>query len=151
MTGDAVSFIVVALAAVSLAVTREPEVHAPGERGRARDGIAFLFGDPLVGFDGRRRRLRVAPLHVGVDPADVVYVEDVLGIQDIGIGVVHSAWSLGRSSARTSSPVGSPSRAWRPPRSSGVAVQGLGKLLAPFWLVFGFMVVAYFVGGSVTV
>jgi hypothetical protein len=30
----------------------------------------------------------------------------------------------------------------------GVPVQGLGKLLAPFWLAFGFMVVMYFVGGT---
>jgi Major Facilitator Superfamily len=29
----------------------------------------------------------------------------------------------------------------------GVVVQGLGKFVAPFWLLFGFMVVAYFVGG----
>ena len=29
----------------------------------------------------------------------------------------------------------------------GVTVQGLGKFVAPFWLVLGFMVAAYFVGG----
>ena len=29
----------------------------------------------------------------------------------------------------------------------GVTVQGLGKFVAPFWLVFGFMVAAYVVGG----
>jgi len=29
----------------------------------------------------------------------------------------------------------------------GVTVQGLGKFVAPFWLVFGFMLVTYFVGG----
>src|SRR4029078_13067179 len=30
---------------------------------------------------------------------------------------------------------------------AGVTVQGLGKLLAPFWLVFGFMIACYFAGG----
>ena len=30
---------------------------------------------------------------------------------------------------------------------AGVTVQGLGKFVAPFWLVFGFMIAAYFVGG----
>ena len=28
-------------------------------------------------------------------PADLVYVQDVLGVEDIGIGVVLSAWTLG--------------------------------------------------------
>jgi hypothetical protein len=28
-----------------------------------------------------------------------------------------------------------------------VTVQGLGKFVSPFWLVFGFMIVCYFVGG----
>ena len=31
---------------------------------------------------------------------------------------------------------------------AAVAVQGLGKFLAPLWLVFWFMVVCYFVGGA---
>ena len=28
-------------------------------------------------------------------PADLVYVEDILGVEDIGIGIVFSAWTLG--------------------------------------------------------
>jgi MFS family permease len=50
MTVDALSFVVVALGGLSLAVTREPDAAARGEHRRARDGIAFLFGDRLVGL-----------------------------------------------------------------------------------------------------
>jgi len=146
MAVDAVSFLVVALAGLSLAVTRAPMVDARGERRRARDGLAFLLADRMVA-------LMVVVVFVSLlfmsasIPADLVYVEDVLGIQDIGIGVVLSAWTLGML-------VGANLVARRVALGSlaaatfaGVTVQGLGKLLAPFWLVFGFMIACYFAGG----
>jgi MFS family permease len=143
---DAVSFVVVALAGLSLAVNRAPAPHAATERRRARDGLGFLLEDRLVA-------LMVVVVFVSLlfmsasIPADLVYVEDVLGIQDIGIGVVLSAWTLGML-------VGANVLARRVALGSlavatfaGVTVQGLGKLVAPFWLVFGFMIACYFVGG----
>jgi MFS family permease len=146
MSVDAISFVVVAAAGLSLAVRRTPEAAAPGERRRARDGIAFLMGDRLVG-------LMVVVVFVSLlfmsasIPADLVYVEDVLEVQDIGIGVVLSAWTLGML-------VGANVVARRVALGGlatatfvGVTVQGLGKFVAPFWLVFGFMIVCYFVGG----
>ena len=147
MSVDAASFVAVALAGLSLGVRRRPQAHAPEERRRTRDGIAFLFADRFVG-------LMVVVVFVSLlfmsasIPADLVYVEDVLGIRDVGIGVVLSAWTLGML-------VGSNVLARRVTLGGlagaamvGVAVQGLGKFLAPFWLVFAFMVVAYFVGGA---
>ena len=146
MTVDAASFVVVGAAGVSLAVRRQPEPHLPGERRRARDGLAFLLSDRLVA-------LMVVVVFVSLlfmsasIPADLVYVEDVLGIQDIGIGVVLSAWTLGmlvgaNVVARRVALAGLAAAAF-----AGVIVQGLGKFLAPFWLVFGFMIACYFVGG----
>ena len=80
-------------------------------------------------------------------PADLVYVEDVLGVQDIGIGIVLSAWTLGMlvgaNVVARRVAVGGLAAA----TLVGVTVQGLGKFVAPFWLVFGFMIAAYFVGG----
>jgi MFS family permease len=146
MSVDAASFVVVAGAGLSLAVTRQPQPHAPGERRRARDGLSFLMGDRLVG-------LMVVVVFVSLlfmsasIPADLVYVEDVLGIQDIGIGIVLSAWTLGML-------VGANLLARRVVLGGlaaaafvGVTVQGLGKFVAPFWLALGFMVACYFVGG----
>jgi MFS family permease len=143
---DAVSFVVVAGAGLSLAVSRQPRPHAPGERRRARDGISFLMDDRLVA-------LMVVVVFVSLlfmsasIPADLVYVEDVLGIRDIGIGVVLSAWTLGmlvgaNVVARRVALGGLAAAAF-----VGVTIQGLGKLVAPFWLVFAFMVACYFVGG----
>lgn len=146
MLVDGASFVVVGLAGLSLAVRRQPEAGADGERRRAWDGISFLLGDRLV-----------APVVVVVFvsllfmsasiPADLVYVEDVLGIEDIGIGVVLSGWTLGMlvGSNVVARRVAIPALAAA--TMVGVAVQGLGKLLAPLWLVFGFMIVTYFAGG----
>jgi len=122
----------------------QPSEHE--ERRRARDGIGFLFADRLVA-------LMVVVVFVSLlfmsasIPADLVYVQDVLGVEDIGIGVVLSAWTLGMLAgsnvvARRVSLGGLAVAAM-----VGVTVQGVGKFLAPFWLVFVFMVVMYFVGG----
>jgi MFS family permease len=145
MTVDALSF-VVALGGLSLAVTREPDAAARGEHRRARDGIAFLFGDRLVGLMVVVVFASLLFMSASI-PADLVYVEDVLGVKDVGIGVVLSAWTLGML-------VGANVVARRVALGSlavatfaGVTVQGLGKFVAPFWLVFGFMIACYFVGG----
>jgi MFS family permease len=143
---DAASFVVIALAGLSLSVRRTAGKEHDEERRRARDGIGFLFGDRLVA-------LMVVVVFVSLlfmsasIPADLVYTEDVLGVQDIGIGVVLSAWTLGmlvgsNVIARRISLAGLATAAF-----VGVVVQGIGKFVAPFWLVFAFMIVAYFVGG----
>ena len=146
MIADAVSFVVVGAAGLSLAVRRRPERAEHEGRRRARDGIAFLFADRLVA-------LMVVVVFVSLlfmsasIPADLVYVQDVLGVENIGIGIVLSAWTVGMLAgsnvlARRVSLGGLAAAAM-----VGVTVQGLGKFLTPFWLVFGFMIVMYVVGG----
>jgi MFS family permease len=146
MIADALSFVVVGAAALSLAVRRRPARSAHEGRRRARDGIAFLFADRLVA-------LMVVVVFVSLlfmsasIPADLIYVQDVLGVENIGIGIVLSAWTVGMLAgsnvvARRVSLGGLAAAAM-----VGVTVQGLGKFLTPFWLVFGFMVVMYVVGG----
>lgn len=146
MIADAVSFVAVGAVGLSLAVRRRPERAEHEGRRRARDGIAFLLADRLVA-------LMVVVVFVSLlfmsasIPADLVYVQDVLGVEDIGIGIVLSAWTVGMLagsnvlSRRVS--LGSLAAA----AMVGVTVQGLGKFLTPFWLVFGFMIVMYVVGG----
>ena len=146
MLVDAVSFVVVGAAALSLAVRRRPDRADHSGRRRARDGIGFLFADRLVA-------LMVVVVFVSLlfmsasIPADLVYVQDVLGVENLGFGIVLSAWTVGML-------VGSNVLARRVSLGGlaaaamvGVTVQGLGKFLTPFWLVFGFMVVMYVVGG----
>jgi MFS family permease len=146
MSLDAVSFVVVALAGLSLGVRREPESHADGERRRARDGIRFLFDDRLVALMVVVVFASLLFMSASI-PADLVYVEDVLGVEHIGIGVVLSTWMLGmlvgaNVLARRVALGGLTAAAF-----AGVIVQGLGKFVAPFWLLFGFMVACYLVGG----
>jgi MFS family permease len=143
---DAVSFVVVAVAGLSLSVRRTAGEGADEEKRRARDGVAFLFGDRLVGLMVVIVFVSLLFMSASI-PADLVYTEDVLGVQDIGIGVVLSAWTLGmlvgsNVVARRVTLAGLATAAF-----AGVAVQGLGKFVAPFWLVFAFMLGAYFVGG----
>jgi MFS family permease len=146
MIADAVSFVAVGAVGLSLAVRRRPERAEHEGRRRARDGIAFLLADRLVA-------LMVVVVFVSLlfmsasIPADLVYVQDVLGVEDIGIGIVLSAWTVGMLAgsnvlARRVSLGGLAAAAM-----VGVTVQGLGKFLTPFWLVFGFMIVMYVVGG----
>jgi MFS family permease len=80
-------------------------------------------------------------------PADLVYVEDVLGIENIGFGIVLTAWTVGMLIG--SNVVGRriPLTALATATMVGVTVQGLGKFLTPFWLVLGFMIAMYLVGG----
>ena len=146
MLVDAASFVVVGLAALSLSVRRVGSPEAEDEPRRARDGIGFLFADPVVA-------LMVVVVFVSLlfmsasIPADLVYVEDILGVENIGFGVVLTAWTVGMLIG--SNVVGRriPLTALATATMVGVTVQGLGKFLTPFWLVLGFMIVAYLVGG----
>jgi MFS family permease len=146
MLVDAASFLVVGLAGLALSVRRSGTGEGEGERRRARDGIRFLLADPVVALMVMVVFVSLLFMSASI-PADLVYVEDVLGVEDIGIGIVLSAWTLGMLvgsnvvGRRVS--IGALAAA----AMVGVTVQGLGKLLAPLWLVFGFMLVTYFVGG----
>ena len=146
MLVDAATFVVVGLAGLSLAARRHPAPETESEPRRARDGLAFLLADRVVA-------LMVVVVFVSLlfmsasIPADLLYVEDVLGVEDIGFGVVLTAWTvgmlIGSNVVGRRVPVGMLAAA----TMVGVTVQGLGKFLTPFWLVLGFMVAAYFVGG----
>ena len=146
MLVDAASFVVVGAAGLALAARRVAATVAEGEKRRARDGLSFLFEDRVVALTVVVVVVSLLFMSASI-PADLVYVVDDLGIEDLGIGVVLSAWTLGML-------IGSNVVARRVGLGAlaaatfvGVTVQGLGKFVAPFWLVFGFMVAAYFVGG----
>ena len=146
MLVDAASFVVVGLAALSLSVRRLGSPETEGQPRRARDGIGFLLADPVVA-------LMVVVVFVSLlfmsasIPADLVYVEDVLGVENIGFGVVLTAWTVGMLIGTNVVGRRIPLTALATATMVGVTVQGLGKFLTPFWLVLGFMVVAYLVGG----
>ncbi len=146
MLVDAASFLAIGLAALSLSARRVPTHEARDEPRRARDGIGFLLADPLVA-------LMVVVVFVSLlfmsasIPADLVYVEDILGVENIGFGVVLTGWTVGMLIGSNVIGRRIPIAALATATMIGVTVQGLGKFLAPFWLVLGFMIVMYLVGG----
>lgn len=146
MLVNAASFVAVAIAALSLGVRRRAEGDGSQGKRRARDGISFLLGDHLVALMAVVVFVSLLFMSASI-PADLVYTEDVLEMENIGIGILFSSWTLGmlvgsNVVARRVSLAGLVTAAL-----VGVVVQGLGKFAAPFWLVFGFAVATYFVGG----
>jgi len=147
MLANAVSFLV--LAAVGLVLRthrREPEAESETAPRRARDGIAFLFGEPVL-------RLVMVALFVQLVfmsttiPAEVFFVKDVLGAGDLGFGALYAIWFGGMA-------VGALvlSRLVRPAHVVAVTlfaivVQGLGLGLPPLWLVLWFALAAALLGG----
>jgi len=126
-------------------VRRHPE-PGTGERRRARDGFAFLLEDRLLALTMAVATTSLVFMSASI-PADLVYVEDVLGVEDIGIGVVLTGWTVGMLLAANYLAPRIAIGALATAGFAAVAVQGLGKFVAPLWLVFWFMVLCYFVGG----
>jgi MFS family permease len=146
MLVDAGSFVAVGLVAVTLRVRRRPQ-PTHGERRRARDGVSFLIGDRLLALLMAVATTSLLFMSASI-PADLVYVQDVLGIRDYGIGIVLTGWTVGMLLAANFLSPRIPVASLAVAAFAAVAVQGLGKALAPLWLVFWFMVVCYFVGGA---
>lgn len=148
MLVNAATFVAVAAAALSLRA-RRPPVPVTAEAGaapRARDGIVTLFGAPQLALAMTVAFVSLLFMSASI-PADIMYIEDTLGIEDLGVGTVYTAWTVGMI-------LGSLLLAKRVPLALlataaflGVALQGLGKAVTPLWLVFPFMVACYFAGG----
>ena len=146
MLVDSATFVVVAVVAGTLKVRRRPE-PTHGERRRARDGIRFLVEDRLLATCMGVATISLLFMSASI-PADLVYVQDVLGVRDIGIGVVLTGWTIGMVLAANFLSPRIPAASLAVAACIAVAVQGLGKALAPLWLAFWFMVACYVVGGA---
>jgi MFS family permease len=145
MLVDAATFVVVAIVALALRVQRQPP--ADDVPRRARDGVMFLVENRLLALTMAVATTSLLFISISI-PADVVYVQDVLGVQDIGYGLVTSAWMLGMAFGATfvSPHIALPSLA-----TAGfvaVGVQGLGVAITPIFLFFWVMVACYLVGGA---
>jgi len=147
MLVDAASFVAVGIVAVTLRVRRHPEPAEEGEKRRARDGVLFLFGDRILSLTMTVATTSLLFMSASI-PADVVYVQDVLGVKDYGIGVVLTGWTVGMLLAANFLAPRIPVASLAVAACAAVTVQGLGKALAPLWLVFWFMVVCYVIGGA---
>jgi predicted MFS family arabinose efflux permease len=144
---NAASFAAVAVAAAALTVRRPPAVLAAGApKPRARDGLVVLFADRALALSMGVIFVSLLFMSASI-PADVVYVEHVLGVENLGLGVVLTVWTIGMIVGAVVLAKRVPIAAVAAVAFAAIAVQGLGKFLTPFWLVFGFMVGCYLVAG----
>jgi MFS family permease len=147
MLVNAASFAAVAAAAGLLRARRDPVSHADdAPRPRARDGVVYLFSDRTLALSMTVAFVSLLFMSASI-PADVVYVVEVLGMEDLGLGPVYTAWTIGMILGTLVIARRVPLTALAAAAFVGTAIQGLGKAAAPLWVVFGFMVVCYFVGG----
>ncbi len=147
MIADALTFAMVAVAALSLRIRREPEALQEGERApRARDGIAYLFADRTLGLVmvvAFASLLFMSAVWVG----ELFFVEDVLGKGDVSYGAMLSIWTVGMALGAL---LLSPRVAVYALATVGLAaatVQGLALALPALWLSFAFFLACAFMGG----
>jgi len=145
MMVDAATFAVVAVAAMSLRIRRNP-ASVTDRVQRARDGIAFLFRDRVLAL-----AMTVAFSSLlfmsAVWVAELFFVEDVLGRGDLAYGTMLSIWTVGmalgalllspRVAAGAVAAVG----------LAAAATQGLSLALPALWLSFAFFLACSFMGG----
>jgi Na+/melibiose symporter-like transporter len=147
MLVDGATFAAVALAALTLRVRRDPGTLSESEQSpRARDGIAFLFGDRLLSLVmavAFTSLLFMSAVWVG----ELFFIEDVLGRGEVAYGVWLSIWTLGmamgamllsrRVAAAAVAAVG----------LIAAAVQGAALALPAIWLSFAFLLLCGLLGG----
>jgi len=128
-------------------VRRDPRTLEEAERTpRARDGVAFLFGDrvlSLVMVVAFSSLLFMSAVWVG----ELFFVEGVLGRGDIAYGLMLSIWTVGMALGAL---MLSPRVAVGAVAATGlaaVAVQGTGLALPALWPSFAFFLACSFMGG----
>jgi Major Facilitator Superfamily len=147
MLADAATFGFVALAALALRIRRHPAELGPEDRvPRARDGIAFLFGDRLLAL--------VMTVAFGsllfmsaVWVAELFFVEDVLGRGDISYGAMLSIWTLGMALGAMLLSRRVAAGAIAAAGLVAATVQGAALALPALWLSFAFFLACSLLGG----
>jgi MFS family permease len=146
LLADAVTFLVIAAVLTTLPVRRRVE-HAAGAPPRARDGIKLLFSERALAVAMGAGAVTLVFMSASI-PADVVYAKNVLGAGDAGVGFVLTAWAIGMVVAANTIPQRIPLAAVATVTLLAAAVQGAGKFIAPFWLVYPFMLACWAIGGA---
>jgi MFS family permease len=143
---NAASFLAVALAAQALRARRQPRPAGDRTSERAREGIAFLMRDEVL-----------APVIVAAfvsllfmtasATAEVFFAKDVLHAGDAGYGTLMTLWTLGMVVGSTLVATRVPAARYAGVALGAMALQGAGLALPTLWLVLGFALASYLVGG----
>lgn len=143
---DALTFALVAAAALSLRVRRPPPESEAETQPRARDGISFLFSDRTLALVMSVAFASLAFMSA-VWVAELFFVEDVLGKGDVAYGAMLSVWTVGMAGGAM---LLSPRIAGAALASASLAAataQGLALALPAVWLSYAFFLVCALGGG----
>ena len=148
MLVDAATFAAVAVAALALRVRRRPAELSEAEQApRARDGIAFLFGDRLLSL-----AMTVAFVSLlfmsAVWVGELFFVGDVLGRGDVAYGAWLSIWTAGMAAGAMLISRRVAAAAVAAVGLGAVAIQGAGLALPALWLNFPFLLFCGLLGGT---
>jgi MFS family permease len=143
---DAATFVLIGLVLAALPVRRRV-ASADGPKPRARDGIQLLFSERVLAIAMAVGSVTLIFMSASI-PGDFAYAQDVLGVGDLAMGTVLTAWAIGMIVAANTLPQRIPLEAIAVVTLVAAAVQGLAKFAAPFWLVFPFMLACYVIGGA---
>jgi MFS family permease len=140
---DALSFLIVALAACLLRARRRP---ARSERTRARDGVAFLVGDRAlaVTLTGAIAALCVFTISATAEP---FFVTDVLGAGSFGYGLLITAWTVGMLLGAAGLPHRVPPARLAVAALAAIVAQGLGLAGAALAPVLWTALIGFAFGG----
>jgi hypothetical protein len=145
LLADAASFLVIALAQVTVAPRRRVE-QPRGTGPRAREGLQLIFRGRTLAVAMGAGAFTLVFMSASI-PGDFAYVQNDLGRGALAMGVVLTAWALGLIFASLAIAPRVPGAAVALFALVAATVQGLSKFAAPFWMVLGFMVACYLVGG----
>lgn len=145
LLADAATFLVIGGVLAALPVRRPPVPHAAGKP-RARDGLQLLFSERVLAIVVGVGAVTLVFMSASI-PADFAYTKNTLGMGDWAVGFVLTAWAAGMVAAANLVPRRIPVAALASATLLAAALQGLGKLAAPFWLSYAFMVCCWTVGG----
>jgi MFS family permease len=145
MLVNAATFLAVAAAAVVLRPRGAPLHVAEGEDvGRAREGLVFLFRDRVLAIVMAVAFVSLL-FFTASAPAEVFFAKDVLGTGDAGFGLLWTSWTLGMTIGALA--IAPRVRTLALGALVAIVVQGLGLGLPTMWLVFGFALGWYLIGG----
>jgi Na+/melibiose symporter-like transporter len=148
---DALSFVLVAGAALALRARRDPRRDAAsptrGDRRRARDGLAYIARDRVLALALAAAVGALLFFSISMT-AELFFAVDVLGAGGAGYGVLLTGWTLGMVVGAVALARRVPARALATGALVAVAVQGAGLLGAALSSALAFASVGFAIGGA---
>lgn len=145
LLADAATFLLIALAQITVSPRRRVE-QPRGASPRARDGMRLIFTGRTLAIAMGAGAATLVFMSASI-PGDFVYVREDLGLGTFALGVVIAVWALGLLVASVTVAPRVPAASVALVALVAATVQGASKFVAPFWMVYGFLVACYLVGG----